>query len=137
MVTQKEFPIQTTLMAVRMNLQPGALREMHWHPHADEWQYYVKGRARMGVFGSHGRVRVEEFGPGHVGFVPTGYGHYIEHLGNEPTEILILFNSPDYQEISLSNWLGANPVSILESNFGITKDVIDRLPMKETGIFKA
>ncbi len=31
MVTAKEFPIQTTLTAVRMDLEPGALREMHWH----------------------------------------------------------------------------------------------------------
>jgi len=23
---------------------------MHWHPNADEWQYYIKGKARMGVF---------------------------------------------------------------------------------------
>ena len=23
------------------------LREMHWHPHADEWQYYLKGRSRI------------------------------------------------------------------------------------------
>jgi oxalate decarboxylase len=42
-VTQNEFPIQTTLTAVRMDLKPGALRELHWHPHADEWQFYVKG----------------------------------------------------------------------------------------------
>jgi len=136
MVTAKEFPIQTTLTAVRMDLQPGALREMHWHPHADEWQYYVKGRARVAIFGSHGRVRSEEFGPGHVGFIPQGYGHYVEQLGDEPTEILILFNSPEYQEIALSQWLGANPVSILETNFGITKDQIDKMPKKETGILR-
>lgn len=135
-VTAKEFPIQTTLTAVRMDLQPGALREMHWHPHADEWQYYVRGRARVGVFGSHGRVKTEEFGPGHVGFVPQGYGHYIEQLGDEPTRILVLFNSGEFQEIALSSWLGANPVSVLETNFGISRDQIDKLPKKETGIIR-
>ena len=88
MVSSKEFPIQTTLTAVRMDLQPGALRELHWHPHADEWQFYVRGKARVGVFGSHGRTRVEEFGPNDVGFVQQGYGHYIEHIGDEPTEII-------------------------------------------------
>ncbi|HJT88100.1 MAG TPA: cupin domain-containing protein [Bryobacteraceae bacterium] len=134
-VSSKEFPMQTTLTAVRMDLQPGALREMHWHPHADEWQYYAKGRGRVTVFGSHGRVKTEEFGPGQVCFVKQGYGHFIEQLGDEPTEILVLFNSGEYQEISLSNWLGANPVSILQSNFGMSKEMIDRLPRKETGIF--
>jgi oxalate decarboxylase len=96
MVTAKEFPIQTTLTAVHMEIQPGGLREMHWHPHADEWQYYMKGRSRVGVFGSHGRSRTEEFGPGQVAFIKQGYGHYVEQVGDEPTEILILFNSPEY-----------------------------------------
>ena len=62
LVSSKEFPIQTTLTAVKMTLQPGALREMHWHPHADEWQYSIKGRSRIRIFGSHGRVKTEEFG---------------------------------------------------------------------------
>jgi len=135
MVSSKEFPIQTTLTAVRMDLQPGALRELHWHPHADEWQFYVRGKARVGVFGSHGRTRVEEFGPNDVGFVQQGYGHYIEHIGDEPTEIIILFNSPVYEEISLANWLGGNPVSLLETNFGIPRSLIDQLPKRESGIF--
>jgi oxalate decarboxylase len=133
-VSAKEFPIQTSLTAVKMHLNPGALREMHWHPHADEWQYYIRGKARMTVFGSHGRTRSEEYGPGHVGFVPQGYGHYVEQVGNEPTEILILFNHPEFQEISLSGWLGGNPSSLLTTNFGISKDAIDRLPKKEQGI---
>ncbi len=134
-VSSVEFPMQTTLTAVKMTLQPGALREMHWHPHADEWQYYVKGRSRVRIFGSHGRAKEEEFGPGQVAFIKQGYGHYIEQLGNEETEILVLFNSGVYQEISLSNWLGGNPVSILETNFGISRATIDRLPTKESGIF--
>jgi oxalate decarboxylase len=135
MVSSKEFPIQTTLTAVRMDLQPGALRELHWHPHADEWQFYVRGRARVGVFGSHGRHKTDEFGPGDVGFINQGHGHYIEQIGDEPTEIIILFNSGEYQEISLANWLGGNPVSLLIDNFGVPKDVIDRFPKRETGIF--
>jgi oxalate decarboxylase len=133
-VSSKEFPIQTTITAVRMNLKPGALREMHWHPHADEWQYYVKGRARVTIFGSHGRVRTEELEPGNVAFIKQGYGHFVEQIGDEPTELLILFNSGVYEEISLSNWLGANPNSILTTNFGVDKDVLDRLPKSEKGI---
>jgi oxalate decarboxylase len=133
-VSSKEFPIQTTLTAVKMMLQPGALRELHWHPHADEWQFYLRGHARVGVFGSHGRTRTEEFGPNDVGFIQQGYGHYIEQIGNEPTELLILFNSGIYEEISLANWLGGNPVSLLETNFGIPKSLIDQLPRRESGI---
>ena len=80
-----------------MRIKPGALREMHWHPNADEWQYYIAGRARMSVFGSHGRVRAEEFAAGDVGYVPQGYGHYIENAGNEDLELLIVLNNGDYR----------------------------------------
>lgn len=133
-VSSKEFPIQTTLTSVRLELQPGALRELHWHPHADEWQFYVRGRARVTIFGSHGRVKTEEFGPNHVAFIKQGYGHYIEQIGDEPTRLLILFNSGVYQEISLSNWLGGNPNSLLTSNFGLSQEMLDRLPKQEVGI---
>jgi oxalate decarboxylase len=133
-VSSREFPIQTTLTAARMDLQPGALQELHWHPHADEWHFYVRGRARVGVFGSHSRTRTEEFGPNDIGFIQQGYGHYIEQIGDEPTEIIILFNSGVYEAISLANWLGGNPVSLLETNLGISKDLIDQLPKRETGI---
>ena len=133
-VSSVEFPIQTTLTAVRMDLKPGALREMHWHPHADEWQYYLSGRARVRIFGSHGRARTEEFGKGHVAFIPQGFGHYVEQIGDEPTQILNLFNSGLFQEISLTAWLGANPASLLEDNFGASRSVVDQLPVKSKGI---
>jgi oxalate decarboxylase len=132
-----EFPIQTTLTAVLMDLKPGGLREMHWHPHADEWQYYVRGRARVGIFGSHGRARTEEFSKGHVAFIPQGFGHYVEQVGSEPTQILILFNSPYFQEIALSSWLGANPAGLLQDNFGMPQSVIDQLPTRSKGIVGA
>jgi oxalate decarboxylase len=86
------------------------------------------------IFGSHGRVKTEEFGPGHVAFIKQGYGHFIEQVGDEPTRILILFNSGLYQEISLTNWLGGNPNSLLTTNFGLSQAMLDQLPKKEVGI---
>jgi oxalate decarboxylase len=133
-VSSREFPIQTTLTAARLDLEPGALREMHWHPHADEWQYYIRGRARVGVFGSHGRARTEEFGPGNVAFIPQGQGHYVESVGPDPLEVLILFNSGVYQEISLASWLGGNPSQLLEDNFSQPPGFVSKLPLKTRGI---
>jgi oxalate decarboxylase len=87
---------------------------MHWHPNADEWQYYISGHAGMTVFGSGGRSRLEEFGPGDVGYVPQGYGHYIENASETETCVtLIVLNSGDYQEISLSQWMASSPLDLL------------------------
>ena len=92
-VSEREFPISTTMTGALLRIKPGGLRELHWHPNADEWQYYVAGRARMTVFGSHGRARTEEFGAGDVGYVPTGYGHYIENVGTDELEVLLALNN--------------------------------------------
>jgi oxalate decarboxylase len=133
-VSQKEFPISSTLTGARMNLKPGALREMHWHPNADEWQFYLSGRARVTIFGAHGRVLTREVGPGQVAFIPQGFGHFVEQIGPETTQVLILFNSPAYEEISLSTWLGANPAAMLADNFGVSEAAIRDLPARYQGI---
>jgi oxalate decarboxylase len=135
-VSSEEFPIQKRLTAALQYLEPGALRELHWHPNADEWQYYLSGRARMTIFGAHGRAKTEEFQAGQVGFVPQGFGHYVEQLGDEPTKFILLFNSPVFEEISISKWLAGNPASLLADNFQLSKEQVDRLPKSPLGILK-
>jgi oxalate decarboxylase len=134
--TVKEFPINNTLTSVLEYLEPGAVREMHWHPNADEWQYIISGRSRVTVFGAHGRVRTDDFGPGHVCFVQQGFGHYVENIGNEPLKFFALFNSPTFEEISISKWLAGNPASLIADNFNIPKSEVARLPKKVMGILK-
>jgi len=119
LVSQRQFPISTTVTGALMQIKSGGLREPHWHPNADEWQYYISGRARMSVFGSHGRVRTEEFNAGDVGYVPQGYGHYIENIGNDDVELLIALNNGTYESISLADWIGANPHLLLATNFEV------------------
>jgi oxalate decarboxylase len=121
---------ESTLTGATMLLKPGALREMHWHPNADEWQFYLSGRARITLFGAHGRTKTETFGPGEVAFIKQGFGHFVEQVGDEPTKLLILFKSPVYEEINLSTWLAANPLDIIADNFGISRELADRLPKK-------
>ena len=133
-VSQKEFPIQNSLTGATMLLKPGALREMHWHPNADEWQLYLSGRARVTIFGAHGRTKTEAFGPGQVAFIKQGFGHCVEQIGDEPTKVLILFKSPVYEEINISTWLAANPAGFITDNFGVSKELVDKLPIKSVGI---
>ncbi|GAB3978473.1 cupin domain-containing protein [Plantactinospora veratri] len=48
------FAASTTICAALVEVEPGAMRELHWHPTDDEWQYYISGSGRMGVFASSG-----------------------------------------------------------------------------------
>jgi oxalate decarboxylase len=132
-VTQKEFPIQDSMSGATMLIKPGGLREMHWHPNADEWQFYLSGHARVTIFGAHGRTKSEEFGPGQVAFIKQGFGHFIEQLGDEPTKVLLIFNSPIYQEINISTWLAANPAYLLTDNFGVIGELVEKLPKQTVG----
>ena len=133
-VSSVEFPIQKTVTGVVQDLKPGALRELHWHPNADEWQFYLAGQSRVTIFGAHGRTATEEFKPGQVAFIRQGFGHFVEQVGDEPTRILIVFNSPVYEEISISGWLAANPPSLIADNFKLTPEQVSRLPKSALGI---
>ncbi len=123
------FPISRTITGVLLDLEPGALRELHWHPNADEWQYVISGQVGVTMFGSHGRHRVETLESGDVGYIPTGYGHSIENLsGDKPARVLIAFNTGHYEAIDLSVWLASNPDYVLKATFGATDDDVARLP---------
>jgi oxalate decarboxylase len=130
-VSEREFPISRTVTGAILRINPGGLRELHWHPNADEWQYYIAGRGRMTVFGSHGRARTEEFGPDDVGYVPTGYGHYIENIGADDLEILIAFNDGVYESISITGWMASNPRQLLATNFGVPESEFEKFPHRE------
>jgi oxalate decarboxylase len=136
LVSQKEFPISSTMTGATMLLKPGTLRELHWHPNASEWQYFISGRARLTVFASHGNAETVEFGPGDVGYVPQGFGHYIENIGEEDCRALLVFNSPVYEDISLSEWLAATPRELLSTNFGVPEQVFAAFP-KSKGFITA
>ncbi|MQA91254.1 MAG: cupin domain-containing protein [Gemmatimonas sp.] len=134
-VTVNDFAISTTMVGSVIELQPGALRELHWHPNADEWQYYIEGQAEMGVFLAEGNAVIDQFEAGDAGYVPMGAGHYIKNIGTDVLKVLIGFNSGHYQAIDLSEWLAGNPVDVLATNLDLPRDVAERLP--KTTIFAA
>lgn len=105
----KNFPISKTVAAAHLTIEPGALREMHWHPNADEWSFFISGRARVTVFASQGNARTFNYMPGDVGIVPRNMGHFVENIGDEPLVMLEIFRADEFLDISLFQWLGETP----------------------------
>lgn len=103
------FPLSKTIAAALVTINPGAIREMHWHPIADEWSFFLKGRARVTIFASEGTARTFNFEEGDVGIVPKNHGHYVENIGDEPIEMLEVFRADQFRDISLSQWLAGSP----------------------------
>jgi oxalate decarboxylase len=127
-VDSSRFPISTTMAGVVLDLEPGGLRELHWHPTSDEWQYVIAGQVSVTLFGSHGRYRIETLGPGDVGYIPQGFGHSIENIGGGVARILIGFNTGRYEAIDLSQWIAGNPPQVLATNFGQPASLFAHFP---------
>lgn len=108
-VGSRTFPISKTIAAAHVIIQPGAIREMHWHPNADEWSFFIKGRARVTIFAAQGEARTFDFLPGDVGITPRNMGHFVENIGDEPIEMLEVFRADEFRDISLFRWMGETP----------------------------
>jgi oxalate decarboxylase len=133
-VDSSKFPISKTVTGAILELEPGGLRELHWHPTADEWQYVFEGQVSVALFGAKGRYRAETLEKGDVGYVPQGYGHSIENVGDKPCRVLIGFNSGVYEDIDLSEWIAANPPDVLAANFGKPAELFEQFPHKDVFI---
>jgi oxalate decarboxylase len=120
----RNFPAASTIAAACVELQPGAIREMHWHPNNDEWQYWMSGHARMTVFGSSHKARTFDFYPGDVGYVPKMMGHYFENVGDEPVRMLELFRSDHFADVSLNQWLGLTPAEVVVATLNVSRDTV-------------
>jgi oxalate decarboxylase len=133
----KNFPASLTIAAALVEVEPGGLREMHWHPNGDEWQYYIQGEARMGVFAAEGNARTFDYRAGDVGFVPFAMGHYIENTGNTTLRFLELFRSSYYADISLDQWLALIPPELAEGHLNVDAQTIAKLRKEKTPVVPA
>ena len=47
--TVTQLPISKGIAGVSMRLEPGAMRELHWHATAAEWAFVLEGRVRTTI----------------------------------------------------------------------------------------
>jgi oxalate decarboxylase len=132
-IDAKIFPV-TPISAAIVTLKPGGLRELHWHPNQDEWQYYIRGKARMGVFSANARARTMDFEEGDVGYVLQSSPHYIENTGDSDVVFLEMFKSDHYEDISLAEWIAHTPPLLVSQHLGIDEKVIEAIAKEEVVI---
>jgi oxalate decarboxylase len=121
------FPAANTIAAVLVELDPGAMRELHWHPNNDEWQYWISGQGRMTVFASGGKARTFDYQAGDVGYVPFAMGHYVENTGDEPVMFLEMFRSDYYADFSLNQWMALMPPQMVREHLNLDRETIAAL----------
>jgi len=130
-VDSHNFPVSTHVAAALVTLKPGGLRELHWHPHTSEWQYWLSGHGRMSVFFPYDNARTVDFNANDVGFVPSNSGHYIENTGDTDAVFLEMLPSDVFEDVSLNNWLRHLPTQMVEAHLGFDKDTIAKIPSEK------
>ncbi|HLQ63365.1 MAG TPA: oxalate decarboxylase family bicupin [bacterium] len=128
------FPASKTIAAALVEVEPGGMRELHWHTNVDEWQFYISGEARMTVFASVNNARTFNFQAGDVGAVPFPMGHYIENIGKATLRFLEIFRSDHFADVSLAQWLAFTPHALVRAHLNIDESVLAKIPARKTPV---
>jgi oxalate decarboxylase len=128
------FKVSNTMCAALVEVDPGGMRELHWHPVSDEWQYYISGTARMTVFASKGEANTVDFAPSDVGYIPRSMGHYVENTGRDTLRFLEIFNTGHYSDVSLKNWLANTPRELVAAHLNIDEGLVAGLQQVKTPV---
>jgi oxalate decarboxylase len=132
--TVEQLPISKGLAGVSMKLEPGAMRELHWHATAAEWAFVIEGNVRTTVIDPRGNAETNEFEPGDIWYFPRGHGHMLQCLGNKPCHFILIFDNGYFSEFgtfSISDWIGHTPTPLLAKNFGLPESAFEGFPKDE------
>jgi oxalate decarboxylase len=133
-VDSRNFPASKHIAAALVIVKPGGMRELHWHPNASEWQFYIAGKARMTVFMPVDNARTVDFNANDVGFVPSNAGHYIENTGDTDLVFLETFATDEFMDVSLNQWLRRVPSEMLQAHLGITPEQAMTIPADKLAV---
>src|SRR5262249_10844405 len=128
------FPVATTIAAAFVEVEPGGMRELHWHPNANEAQYYISGQARMTVFAADSTAGTFDYRPGDVGFVRRDMGRYIRTTGTTTLQFLELWRTDKFADVSLRQWLAFTPFDLVQAHLKIDRSVLANIPTHKTPV---
>jgi oxalate decarboxylase len=131
------FPATTTISAALVEVEPGGMRELHWHPNSDEMQYHIEGESRMTVYASGSTAGTFDYQPGDVAYVPRSMPHYIQNTGKTPLRYLEVWKTNTFSDVSLRQWLAFTPFEIVQAHLKIEKPVLEKIPTRKTPVVPA
>src|ERR1700739_77152 len=130
-VDSRNFPVTKNVAAALVTLKPGALRELHWHPNASEWQFWLTGKGRMSIIMNEGKARTMYFNSNDVCFVPRVATHYIAHTGYTHCTFLEMFKADQFVVVSLNSWLRRLPPEAVMAHVNLNQDQIAKIPSEK------
>ena len=137
-MTARTLPIATDIAGAHLFLNPGGIREMHWHSSA-EWAYVLDGRCQVTVVDPEGLVEIANFATGDVWYFPPGHAHSIQTIGTEPCHAVLAFNDGLYSEhgtFGLTDWISRLDPAALTQVTGVPATRLETFPKGETYIMQ-
>ena len=111
-----------------LTLQPGGIREPHWHPSAWEINLVTSGVATWVVIDGNGNHEAFDQHVGDVVFAPQGSFHYFENRAAGDLSIVIIQNTsaPEAKDnIGIGESLSSLPPRVLSAIFGVPAETFD------------
>lgn len=130
---QNVWPILKRQALYSLLLTNQGMREPHWHPETQELGYVRKGHGRMSILSPDGSVDTYEMKTGDLYFIPAGYPHHIENLGNESLQLMIYFDKSMPEDIGFTGSVMSFTPPVLNSVMNTS--VFDKLPQYPEDLF--
>ncbi|RDW61035.1 putative oxalate decarboxylase oxdD [Coleophoma cylindrospora] len=126
------FPVAANFAAALVTIQPGAMRELHWHLTSDEWNYVLQGSARITIYLAPDSSQTFDYTAGDVGYIPAANSHYIENTGTEDVIFLEVLQAPKFTDISVAQWLALTPKQVVQDTLHLPDETLAGLPKEKT-----
>ncbi|KAJ4418484.1 hypothetical protein N0V82_005564 [Gnomoniopsis sp. IMI 355080] len=128
------FPIAENFATALVTVQPGAMREIHWHTTSPEWNYFLQGSARITVFQAPEAARTFDFTAGSVGYIPQAASHYVENTGTEDVIFLEVLQATKFTDVSAAQWLALTPKQVVQDHLHVSDEFWEKLPKEKSYI---
>jgi oxalate decarboxylase len=137
MATKPFWPVLRNLSMLTLRISTTGMREPHWHPETCEMGYVVQGQARMKILapGNDQRMEMYTLKQGDVYFVPRGYLHVIENIGNEETMFLVFFDKPTPEDIGFTGTFSAFSREVLAATLQCPMSKMPNFPFYSKDMF--
>lgn len=128
---KEDFPVLDGLSLYLISIEPRGMREPHWHPNAHELVYCIAGTAKMTLFGPGSMHDNFLLTPGNIAFIPKGYLHYIENVGETTASLIASFNHAQPEEFNLSTVFPAASAEVMSATFDADPSLFKSFPTPE------
>ncbi|KAI0359662.1 oxalate decarboxylase [Trametes cingulata] len=135
----QQMPLATAMAGANIRLEPGAIRELHWHNVA-EWAYVLEGSTQITSVDQLGRNYVATVNKGDLWYFPPGIPHSLQATNDSASgsEFLLIFPSGTFGDDNtflLTDWLAHTPKEVIAKNFQDSIEDWDQIPGRDLYIF--